>query len=105
MVPGLSPRGSSVLGRPSCRWTGVRQRGEPSDQSPDSPRTWPRATDEERVVAMNHILAAGTPAPDFALHATPDQILKLHELRGRPVIIAFYPADWRAVCSDQMALY
>ena len=54
---------------------------------------------------MNHILAAGTPAPDFALHATPDQILELRELRGRPVILAFYPADWSAVCSDQMALY
>jgi peroxiredoxin len=54
---------------------------------------------------MSHILAAGTPAPDFALHATPDQVLELRELRGRPVIIAFYPADWSAVCSDQMALY
>jgi peroxiredoxin len=54
---------------------------------------------------MNHMLAAGTPAPDFALHATPDQVLELRELRGRPVIIAFYPADWSAVCSDQMALY
>jgi peroxiredoxin len=54
---------------------------------------------------MNHILAAGTPAPDFALHATPDQVLELRELRGRPVILALYPADWSAVCSDQMALY
>jgi peroxiredoxin len=53
----------------------------------------------------NKILGAGEHAPDFALHATPDQVLALHELRGRPVIIAFYPADWSAVCSDQMALY
>ena len=57
------------------------------------------------MTEMNHILPAGTPAPDFALHATPDQVLSLLELRGRPVIIAFYPADWSAVCSDQMALY
>jgi peroxiredoxin len=26
-------------------------------------------------------------------------------LRGRPVILAFYPADWSPVCGDQMALY
>src|SRR5207302_4686986 len=32
------------------------------------------------------ILPAGTPAPEFALHATPDQVLHLSELRGRPVI-------------------
>ena len=51
------------------------------------------------------ILAAGTPAPDFTLHATPDQTLSLSELRGKPVILAFYPADWSPVCGDQMALY
>jgi peroxiredoxin len=51
------------------------------------------------------ILGAGTPAPDFALKATPDQTLRLSELRGRPVILAFYPADWSPVCGDQMALY
>jgi peroxiredoxin len=54
---------------------------------------------------MNRILAPGTPAPDFTLNATPDQTLRLSELRGRPVILAFYPADWSPVCGDQMALY
>src|ERR1043166_1037146 len=51
------------------------------------------------------ILEAGTRAPDFTLHATPDQRLALHELKGKPVILAFYPADWSPVCGDQMALY
>lgn len=54
---------------------------------------------------MSNILLAGTPAPDFTLHVAPDQILSLKELRGRPVILAFYPADWSPVCGDQMALY
>src|SRR6187399_2248355 len=54
---------------------------------------------------VTHILAAGTPAPDFSLHSTPDQAVKLSEFRGRPVILAFYPADWSPVCGDQMALY
>jgi len=54
---------------------------------------------------MPPILQPGTTAPDFTLHVTPDQKLSLSELRGRPVILAFYPADWSPVCGDQMALY
>src|SRR5215469_17205328 len=50
-------------------------------------------------------LPAGTPAPDFALKSTPDQIVRLSEFRGRPVVLAFYPADWSPVCGDQMGLY
>jgi peroxiredoxin len=53
----------------------------------------------------NHALPAGTPAPDFTLHTTPDQQVSLSEFRGRPVILAFYPADWSPVCGDQMGLY
>ena len=51
------------------------------------------------------MLSIGTTAPDFALFATPDQKVALAELRGRRVILAFYPADWSPVCGDQMALY
>ncbi|MFL5604487.1 MAG: redoxin domain-containing protein [Gemmatimonadaceae bacterium] len=51
------------------------------------------------------ILSAGTPAPDFELRSSPDESIRLRDLRGRPVILAFYPADWSPVCGDQMALY
>lgn len=51
------------------------------------------------------ILQKGTPAPDFELNCTPDQTLKLSDLRGKKVILAFYPADWSPVCSDEMSLY
>lgn len=54
---------------------------------------------------MSKVLEPGTPAPDFSLQVTADQRLSLAELRGRPVILAFYPADWSPVCGDQMALY
>jgi peroxiredoxin len=66
------------------------------------------------VVAQRHpmapsqtqaLLQVGTAAPAFRLSATPDQALSLDELRGSPVILAFYPADWSPVCGDQMALY
>ena len=54
---------------------------------------------------MSAALNPGTAAPDFTLHVTPDQSLSLSELRGKPVIMAFYPADWSPVCGDQMGLY
>ena len=54
---------------------------------------------------MGNILQAGAPAPSFALPAGPDRLLELSELRGRPVVLAFYPADFSPVCGDQMALY
>lgn len=50
-------------------------------------------------------LPPGTMAPEFALRSSPDQTVSLGELRGQPVILAFYPEDWSPVCSDQMALY
>jgi len=54
---------------------------------------------------MAQILEPGTVAPEFSLHVTPDQKLSLSELRGRPVILAFYPADFSPVCGDEMSLY
>lgn len=51
------------------------------------------------------ILQKGTPAPDFELNCTPDQTLKLSDFKGKRIILAFYPADWSPVCSDEMSLY
>ncbi|WP_316832211.1 redoxin domain-containing protein [Pedobacter aquatilis] len=51
------------------------------------------------------MLEKGATAPDFELNATPDQKIKLKDFKGKNVILAFYPADWSPVCSDQMALY
>jgi peroxiredoxin len=54
---------------------------------------------------MGTILLPGTKAPDFTLNVTPDQKLSLCDIQGRPVILAFYPADWSPVCGDEMALF
>jgi peroxiredoxin len=51
------------------------------------------------------ILQKGAPAPDFELYTAADQKVKLTDFRGKKLIMAFYPADWSPVCSDQMALY
>lgn len=51
------------------------------------------------------MLAVGTEAPDFELYVTPDQKVRLGELKGKRVVLAFYPADWSPVCGDQLTLY
>ena len=57
------------------------------------------------TLAKAAVLPAGTPAPEFSLHTTSDQTIKLSEFRGQAVVLAFYPADWSPVCGDQVALY
>jgi peroxiredoxin len=51
------------------------------------------------------MLATGTIAPEFELYSSPYQKLRLSDLRGKKVILAFYPADWSPVCGNQMNLY
>ncbi|HEV8200287.1 MAG TPA: peroxiredoxin [Candidatus Polarisedimenticolia bacterium] len=53
----------------------------------------------------NSALAAGSHAPDFRLPSAPDEMVRLSDFKGRPVVLAFYPADWSPVCGDQMTLY
>jgi peroxiredoxin len=50
-------------------------------------------------------LEPGDVAPDFTLPSGPGSSISLADLRGRPAVLAFYPADWSPVCSDQLALY
>jgi len=47
----------------------------------------------------------GEAAPDFELVTADGRRIALRDLRGAPVILAFYPADWSPVCGDQMGLY
>jgi peroxiredoxin len=84
-----------------------------AQKTPAAPLTWkeenmatsPSAAQSQHTNADSGILTPGTPAPDFTLHATPDQSVSLCDLRGQPVILAFYPADWSPVCSDEMSLF
>lgn len=38
-------------------------------------------------------LPAGAPAPDFEARDHQGYTVRLSELRGRPVVLVFYPAD------------
>ena len=73
--------------------------------SPKSSVTGNSKSENDSPARGAKLLAAGAVAPDFTLNVTPDQKLSLHDLRGKPVILAFYPADWSPVCGDQMGLY
>lgn len=53
----------------------------------------------------NGVLSPGTPAPDFSLADPANEPVSLTQFRGKPVILAFYPADWSGTCGDQLALY
>jgi hypothetical protein len=50
-------------------------------------------------------LTAGTTAPEFSLHVTPDQRLSLSKLRGKAVVLAFYPADGSPVCGGELSVF
>ena len=51
------------------------------------------------------VLSPGMKAPDFRLKKSPDQTLSLADLKGRPSVLVFYPADWSPVCGDELALF
>ena len=47
------------------------------------------------------MLAEGDPAPDFALTSDAGDRVQLSELRGKPVVLYFYPKDDTPGCTKQ----
>ena len=47
------------------------------------------------------MIAPGTPAPDFELLTDAGEPLRLSSLRGRPVVLYFYPKDDTSGCTTQ----
>jgi peroxiredoxin Q/BCP len=47
------------------------------------------------------MIAAGEPAPDFALESDTGETVRLSDLRGRPVVVYFYPKDETSGCTTQ----
>ena len=43
----------------------------------------------------------GSPAPDFALRSDTGETVRLSSLRGRPVVLYFYPKDHTSGCTTQ----
>jgi peroxiredoxin len=49
--------------------------------------------------------AAGTAAPDFELPATDGGTVRLSSLRGRNVLLAFFPAAFTSVCTTELCSF
>ena len=47
------------------------------------------------------MIEAGKPAPDFELESDSGETIKLSELRGRPVVLYFYPKDDTPGCTTE----
>lgn len=50
---------------------------------------------------MAEYLAEGAVAPDFSLESDRGRTVRLSELRGRPVVLYFYPADDTPGCTTE----
>ena len=88
-----------------------RTQGAEASANGDGDWAWPDVAELYRNApsmegeAVNRPLPPGTPAPDFELRDPSGNAVRLRDLRGRPVVIVFYPLDWSPGCSQQLELY
>jgi glutaredoxin-dependent peroxiredoxin len=54
---------------------------------------------------MASLPPAGTPAPDFTLPATSGNDVTLSKLRGKNVLLAFFPLAFTRVCTQEMCSF
>src|SRR5688572_13915410 len=73
-------------------YTGVSSRRRPA-----RPAGNPEPGTEEPIMAV----AVGKKAPDFTAPTDGGKTLKLSELRGKPVVLYFYPKDDTPGCTTQ----
>ena len=59
-----------------------------------------------------NVIQVGAVAPDFTLPSNqltaegkPGKPVTLSALRGKPVVLAFYPLDWSPVCSNEHSCF
>ncbi len=49
--------------------------------------------------------AVGSPAPDFTLPSTSGEDVSLNSLRGKQVLLAFFPLAFTGVCTTEMCAF
>jgi len=98
-------RGASPL-KASLMQRGKRRRMRKLDNKAAVRNRAQKPSKTKKIVkTLDSVLGPGKTAPNFSLNSTPDQKVSLNDFRGQPVILAFYPADWSPVCTDQLSLY
>jgi peroxiredoxin len=50
-------------------------------------------------------VTVGSKAPDFTLHDQDRQSVTLSEQRGKPVVLAFFPAAFSSVCEKELCTF
>src|SRR3954447_23847991 len=95
-----APQGPSLAPRPAD----AGRQAPPHAALPRAPRprALPRPGRRTRPAAM---IAAGQPAPEFTLRNQDGEKVSLSDLRGKKVLLVFYPLDFSPVCSDQLSVY
>jgi len=51
------------------------------------------------------VIEAGAEAPDFTLRDQDGSEVSLSDLKGKTVVLVFYPLDFSPVCTDQLNVY
>lgn len=51
------------------------------------------------------MIEAGTAAPDFSLQDQDGNTVSLSHLKGKRTVLAFFPAAFSQVCTDQLSVY
>src|SRR6185503_17336935 len=54
------------------------------------------------AAASQPVPAVGQPAPDFTLPSTSGDNVTLSQLRGKPVLIAFFPLAFSSTCTAEL---
>ena len=101
-VVGVAQTQSADGARASEKRAAVAATGEKAGASADAPKAAPAAAPK-----------VGEAAPDFKLpYATqekifmkPEEQMSLASLRGKNVILAFYPADWSGGCTAEVCTF
>src|SRR5437868_15137485 len=65
------------------------------------PRCGARLPAAPNATGRIHVIEEGKPAPDFEVKSDEGETVKLSSLRGKPVVLYFYPKDDTAGCTKQ----
>ena len=63
------------------------------------------ASPDQATPTPARIPAAGEPAPDFTLASTSGEKVTLSALRGRRVLLAFFPGAFTSVCTTEVCAF
>jgi peroxiredoxin Q/BCP len=86
---------------PASRQKCERGRGDADDDDQECKQVMQRYHRERTLQRGSTVIEEGKPAPDFELDSDTGERVKLSGLRGRPVVLYFYPKDDTPGCTTE----